>query len=247
MIGLLSADLWCGVVSTLAADAPPTGVDHFMKVLPALIRGAGITLLVCFSAEIIGMILGVTLALFRLHGQWWLRLPTLAYVDVIRGTPLLVQILFLYFGVPALISTVGGGSFSFDPIVAGILACGLNSAAYQSEIFRSAIRSIDKGQTEAARSLGMTSVQTFWHVIRPQAMFRALPPLGNDFIMLLKDTSLLSVIAVTEIVRVGQLYAARTYAVFPTYLAIAVTYFALVFIASRLIGLMERKMGVAHA
>jgi len=218
-------------------------VSQFFEVLPTLFRGAGITLLVCFCSELIGIIIGLSLALSRLFGGAMLRYPAIIYTDIIRGTPLLVQILFLYFGIPALINSLTGETFTFNPILAGILACGLNSGAYLGEIYRGAIKSIDPGQDEAARSLGMSAVQSFRHVLLPQALFRALPPMGNEFITLLKDTSLLSVIAVTEIVRVGQLYAARTYAIFPTYLAIAVTYFALVFIASRVLGRLEKKLG----
>lgn len=236
-----------------AANEAPSGVDHFLAVLPALVRGAGITLCVAAVAEAIGICIGLTIALLRLHGPWFLRWPCLAYVDVIRGTPLLVQILFLYFGVPALMIQLTGRPFSFelgfgesvwvkDAIVAGTLACGLNSGAYLSEIYRAALRSIDGGQAEAARSLGLGRLATFRHVVAPQALVRALPPMGNELITLLKDTSLLSVIAVTEIVRTGQLYAARTYAVFPTYLAIAATYFVLVFTVSRLLGLLDRKL-----
>ena len=231
----------------------PSGWDHFLAVLPALIRGAGITVCVAAAAEVIGVVIGLTIALIRLHGPWPLRWLVIAYVDAIRGTPLLVQILFLYFGVPALVIELTGRPFSFgisfnghewvqDAIVAGTLACGLNSGAYLSEIYRAALRSIDGGQAEAARSLGLGRLATFRHVVAPQALVRALPPMGNELITLLKDTSLLSVIAVTEIVRTGQLYAARTYAVFPTYLAIAATYFVLVFTVSRLVNLLDRRL-----
>lgn len=247
-VGSEGGDVFIGEEADGETDATivESDVTHFFKVLPTLFSGAGIALLVAFSSEIIGILIGLTVALCRLGGKRWLRLPAVAYVDVIRGTPLLVQVLFLYFGIPALFSSITGEVFAFNPIVAGIIACGLNSGAYLSEIYRSAIKSVDKGQNEAARSLGMSARQSFRHVVLPQAIFRALPPMGNEFINLLKDTSLLSVIAVTEIVRVGQLYAARTYAIFPTYLAIAATYFVLVFIATRIIGLLEKKMGVAH-
>lgn len=228
-----------------AADLP-SATDHFLRVLPRLWEGAIITVRIAFFAEVIGIVLGLTLAVGRLYGPWWIRWLVLGYVDVMRGTPMLVQILFLYFGLPALISSLSDQAFSFQAEVAGVLALGLNSGAYLSEIFRSAITSIDHGQSEAARSLGMTAPQNFRFVVAPQALFRALPPMGNEFITLLKDTSLLSVIAVTEIVKVGQLYAARTYAVFPTYLAIGVTYFVLVFTISRLLMLLERRMEAAH-
>lgn len=240
-----------------AAEAPG-GLDHFLAVLPALLRGAGITVCVAAVAEAIGVVIGLVAALGRLHGPWPLRWAVIAYVDVVRGTPLLVQILFLYFGVPALVYELTGRPFGFgvsfggrewvqDAVVAGTLACGLNAGAYLSEVFRAALRSVDPGQAEAARALGLGPVAAFRHVVAPQALVRALPPMGNELITLLKDTSLLSVIAVTEIVRTGQLYAARTYAVFPTYLAIAATYFVLVFTVSRLVNLLDRKLAAGAA
>lgn len=247
------SDLLLSLTLAQASPQAPSGWEHFLAVLPALIRGAGITICVAAVAEAIGICIGLSIALIRLHGPWFLRWPCLAYVDIIRGTPLLVQILFLYFGVPALMIELTGRPFSFelgmggqvwvqDAIVAGTLACGLNSGAYLSEIYRAALRSIDPGQSEAARSLGLGRLAAFRFVIAPQALVRALPPMGNELITLLKDTSLLSVIAVTEIVRTGQLYAARTYAVFPTYVAIAATYFVLVFTVSRLVNRLDRRL-----
>ncbi len=158
------------------------GLGHFFAVLPALVR-AGLTLGVAAVAEVLGICIGLTIALVRLHGPWFLRWPALAYVDVIRGTPLLVQILFLFFAVPALVFSLTGSGFTFaigpadqpwfsDAIVAGTLACGMNSGAYLSEIYRGALRSIDGGQAEAARSLGLGRLATFRYVVAPQALVR---------------------------------------------------------------------------
>jgi polar amino acid transport system permease protein len=219
--------------------------------MPLLLRGAGIAVTVVLCAEMLGTILGLGLALLRLSGRWWLSMPALVYVDVIRGTPMLVQILFVYFGIPSLFSAATGRVFSlgsrFDayyPYIAGISALGLNSAAYVSEIYRTAISSIDKGQAEAARALGLSRTQTFRFVVFPQAFRWAVPPLGNEFITLLKDTSLLSVIAVMEIVKQGQLYMARTYAVFPSYLAVALVYLVMTFTIATALRYVERKMQV---
>lgn len=161
-----------------------------------------------------------------------------------RGTPMLVQILFVYFGLPGLVNELTGHAVNIQPLYAGIAALGLNSAAYVSEVYRATIGSIDKGQAEAARALGLGRVQTMIHVVLPQAFRIAVPPLGNEFITLLKDTSLLSVIAVTEIVRGGQIYIARTYAAFPGYLGIALTYLVMTVAISAMLRILERRLRV---
>ncbi len=213
-------------------------------VLPLLVHGAVIAVSVVVFAELLGTILGLSIALCRLSGRKILTIPALIYVDLIRGTPMLVQILFVYFGVPAVVSGLTGHPFNIPPLVAGVAALGLNSAAYVSEVYRTAIGSIDRGQTEAAKALGLGRIQTMRHIVLPQAIRWAIPPLGNEFITLLKDTSLLSVIAVLEIVKQGQLYMARTYAVFPTYLAIAGVYLVMTITIATALRLLERKLRV---
>lgn len=212
--------------------------------MPNLIKGAGIAVLVVLAAEVIGTVIGLALALARLSGRRILAWPTAIYVDVIRGTPMLVQILIAYFGVPSLLQSLTGQSWNINPYAAGIAALGLNSAAYVSEIYRTAIGNIDRGQTEASRALGMSWYQTMRHIILPQAFRWAIPPLGNEFITLLKDTSLLSVIAVLEIVKEGQLYMGRTYAVFPTYIGIALVYLAMTLTITSGLRMLERKLKI---
>ncbi len=223
---------------------PQDYLHHLGTVMPALLKGAWIAVYVVVAAEAIGISFGLLIALARLSKSRWLTWPALAYVDLIRGTPMLVQILFLYFGVPSLVSTVTGNPWNISPILAGILALGFNSAAYVSEVFRTAIGSIDKGQYEASRALGLTRFQTFRYVVLPQAFRWAIPPLGNEFITLLKDTSLLSVIGVAEILKEGQLYAARTYAIFPTYVGIAIVYIILTLSIANVLRFVERKLKV---
>jgi len=223
---------------------PQEYLHHLGAVLPALLRGAWIAVYVVVAAELIGVSFGLIIALLRLSKSRWMNIPALIYVDLIRGTPMLVQILFLYFGLPSLISAISGRPWSIDPILAGILALGFNSAAYVSEVFRTAIGSLDKGQTEAARALGLNRLQTFRFVVLPQAFRWAIPPLGNEFITLLKDTSLLSVIGVAEILKEGQLYAARTYAIFPTYIGIAIVYIVLTLSIANVLRYVERKLKV---
>jgi His/Glu/Gln/Arg/opine family amino acid ABC transporter permease subunit len=219
--------------------------------MPSLLDGAKIAIEVVICAELIGTIVGLLLALCRLAKTRWLSWPALVYVDVIRGTPMLVQILIIYFGIPGLVMSITGEPFStnetvnnYYPYIAGIVALGFNSAAYVSEVYRTAISSIDKGQTEAARALGLSRLQTMRHVVLPQAFRWAIPPLGNEFITLLKDTSLLSTISVIEVVRAGQLYTSRTAAVFPTYIGIALVYLVMTLVISFGLRALERKLKV---
>ena len=216
-------------------------LQNILAVMPQLLTGAVYTVGTAGISEIIAIALGLALALGRLFGNRILQLGVIAYVDFIRGTPLLVQVLFIYFGIPSLINGLTGQPANINPFVAGIIAFSLNGAAYLSEIFRAGINSVDKGQWEAARSLGFSRAGTFFTVILPQAFRQSLPPMGNDFITLIKDTSLLSVIAVSEILMEGQNYIARTYAAFPTYVAIAFTYLILTISLSRLVAWLEKR------
>lgn len=219
--------------------------------MPNLLRGAGIAVAVVACAELIGTTLGLLVALLRLSGRRWLSVTALVYVDLVRGTPMLVQILFLYFGVPGLVSGITGRPFTlgpaldeYYPYVAGVTALGLNSSAYVSEIYRATLGAVDRGQTEAAKALGLSAGQTFRFVVFPQAFRVAVPPLGNEFVTLLKDTSLLSVIAVAEVVKEGEIYRARTYAVFPTYLAVALVYVAMTVTITAGLRVLERKLKI---
>ncbi|HEY5895057.1 MAG TPA: amino acid ABC transporter permease [Chthoniobacterales bacterium] len=214
---------------------------HMLAAWPNLLVGALITVVVAVISEALALILGLGLAVLRLFGRKVTALTVIGYVDIIRGTPLFVQVLFIYFGIPGLISGVTGNPFNINPFVAGIAALALNGAAYLSEIFRAGINSVDKGQWEASRALGLSKAKTFIHVVLPQALRQSLPPMGNDFITLVKDTSLLSTIAVSEIVMRGQNYIATTYAAFPTYLAIAITYLAITIPLSRFVGNLEKR------
>lgn len=222
----------------------PDFVTQYQGLALDLLRGAGIALGVTLAAEIIGTVLGLFVALCRLYGNALVRAAALVYVDAIRGTPMLVQILLLYFGVPGLVSSITGEPFNVPVLVAGIAALGLNSGAYVSEVYRSAISSIDKGQHEAARALGLSRVQTMRFIVLPQAFRFAIPPLGNEFITLLKDTSLLSVIGVMEITMRGQLYMSRTYEAFTAFTGVAITYLAMTVTISLLLRRLERKLRI---
>ncbi|MBD2100648.1 amino acid ABC transporter permease [Leptolyngbya sp. FACHB-261] len=214
------------------------------QALPALLLGAGITLQITAMAVLLGMVAGSLIGIARLSPiapvRWLMR----AYVDFFRGTPLLVQIFMIYFGLPAL--TQGFGlTLRFDRLVAAVVALTLNSAAYIAEIVRAGIQSIEPGQTEAAQSLGMGSVQTMRYIVFPQAMRRMIPPLGNEFITLLKDTSLVAVIGYEELFRRGQLIVASNYRSFEIYTAVALIYLALTLVSSQAFSFLERRMDPA--
>jgi polar amino acid transport system permease protein len=228
-------------------------MDVILHALPLMVKGAGISLFITLIGIVIGCILGLAGGLARLSDRKAFRVLGTAYVDFFRGTPLFVQIMLVYFGLPRLLKiahdqwVLSGGdpfltSFSINIWLAAIMSISLNSGAYIAEIFRSGVQSIEKGQMEAARSLGMTKVQAMRHVILPQAFKRVVPPMGNEFITLLKETSLLSVIGFEELSRKTQLEVARTYASFELWLTAAFIYLIMTFTFSRLVDRLERRL-----
>lgn len=220
-------------------------IDHAIAVFPSLLRGAVITIEVTTFAIFFGLILGTLAAFGKLSKKSVFRIPSSIYVDFIRGTPLFVQILLFYYGIPGLINGLTGEVFRIDPIIAGIAVCSINSGAYNAEIVRAGIKSVDRGQMEAARSLGMTETQAMKEVIMPQAVRLIIPPLGNEFIALLKDSSLLAIISVHELSKNGMLYVSKTFAAFPTYISVAFVYLALTMGISRVLNYIERRLGVS--
>lgn len=220
-------------------------IQHAIDVFPSLLRGAVITIEVTTFAIFFGLILGTIAAFGKLSKRSVFRIPSYMYVDFIRGTPLFVQILLFYYGIPGLITGITGVPFRVDPILAGIAVCSINSGAYNAEIVRAGIKSVDRGQMEAARSLGMTERQAMKEVIMPQAVRLIIPPLGNEFIALLKDSSLLAIISVHELSKNGMLYVSKTFAAFPTYISVAFVYLALTMGISRVLNYIERRLGVS--
>ena len=209
--------------------------DLMKNAFPLLVAGAGITIEITALSVFFGMLIGIVVALVRLSDFKILRWLGNVYVDFIRGTPLLIQIFLVYFALPSIIG------HRVDAFFAAISACSINSGAYVAEVFRGGIQSIDVGQMEAGRSLVMTWWQTMRYIILPQAFKRIIPPLGNEFIAMLKDSSLVSVIGFEELTRRGQLIIARTYASFEIWMAVAIIYLILTFTVARLTGLLERK------
>ncbi|MDZ8104858.1 MAG: ABC transporter permease subunit [Nostoc sp. DedQUE12a] len=226
-----------------SADVPGifTSINVILQAVPTLLQGALVTLQLTILSVVFGLIGGSLIGIIRLSHIAPLRWLARAYVDFFRGTPLLVQIFMIYFGLPAILQQLGS-TFTFDRLAAGVIALSLNSAAYIAEVVRAGIQSIEVGQTEAAKSLGLSPVQTMRYVIFPQAFRRMIPPLGNEFISLLKDTSLVSVIGFEELVRKGQLIVADNYRAFEIYAGVAVVYLCLTLISSQAFSLLEAWM-----
>jgi len=191
--------------------------DLMVKSIPFLLKGAGYTVELSLGGMIFGLAFGFVIALMRLSRRKLLRGIARTYVSFIRGTPLLVQLFVIYYGLAQF-------GLRLDPIPSALIGLSLNVAGYTGEILRAAIASIDKGQWEAAKALGLSWPQTMRLVIMPQAARVALPPLGNSFISLVKDTSLAATIQVPELFRQAQLITARTFQIFTMYFTAAVLY-----------------------
>lgn len=225
--------------------AVPNSTQVILASLPPLLAGTLITLQLAAISAVFGLVGGSLLGILRLSKVRLLRWITVAYIDFFRGTPLLVQLFMIYFGIPAALQAIGL-PFNFDRFLAAIVALSLNCAAYVAEIVRAGIQAIDVGQSEAAESLGLNSVQTLRFIVFPQALRWMLPPLGNQFISLLKDTSLVAVIGFEELFRRGQLIVAENYRPFELYGAIALIYLALTLLSSRGFSYLERWMDPAQ-
>ncbi|MCK0526545.1 MULTISPECIES: amino acid ABC transporter permease [unclassified Anaerobiospirillum] len=203
--------------------------------LPLLGIGALVTIQITAMSVFIGTCIGLFVGIAELARYAWLRIPAKIYVDFIRGTPLLVQIFIIYFTLPVILGT------RIDPFVAAVAACSINSGAYVAEIFRAGIQSIDKGQMEAGRSLGMSWTQTMRYIVIPQAFRRTIPQLGNEFIAMLKDSSLVSVIGFEELTRKGQLIIASTYGSLEIWSAVAIIYLIMTLTITRFVAYLEKR------
>ncbi|MER3555841.1 MAG: nickel transporter [Meiothermus sp.] len=206
--------------------------------LPFLLQGAWVTLRITALSLAFGILLGTLVALARMSPVRWLSRLTLGYIELLRGTPLLVQIFLIFFGIPQLTQR------QINEFVAGVIAFSINSSAYVAEILRAGIQSIPKGQREASLALGLSPTQTLRYIILPQAFIRVIPPLVNEGIALLKNSSLLSAIAVVELTRAGQLISARTFKPFEMYLAVSVIYLAMTLILSWIARQLEARWQV---
>ena len=205
----------------------------------SLLRGLVVTLKITYFAVILGFVLGFSVAIVRNVYENTKKLKILnficnVYLTVIRGTPVVVQLLIIYF--------VIFSSIRIDKSIAAILAFGINSGAYQAEIFRSGINSIPKGQMEAGRSLGFSYAQTMVNIIMPQAIKNVLPTLGNEFIVLMKETSVAGYIALEDLTKAGDVIRSRTYSAMMPFLAVALLYLIMVMFFTYLLKLFERRL-----
>ncbi|PAE44684.1 amino acid ABC transporter permease [Bacillus sp. 7884-1] len=210
-------------------------MDIIVSALPILLKGLQVTLYIFLIAIILGFLIGLVIALLRLAPLKILNWIAKAYVDAIRGTPFIVQLFFIYFGVNSL------QVISLNSTTAGIITVAINAGAYFAEIIRAGIQSIDKGQTEAARSIGFTSAQTMRYIVLPQAFRRMLPTITNQSIISLKDTSLLSVIGIADLTQQGQIQASATFEAFKIWLAVGVIYFIVIYLLTLLANFVERR------
>jgi His/Glu/Gln/Arg/opine family amino acid ABC transporter permease subunit len=210
-------------------------------VFPLLLRGMIITVETTVLALIVAVFLGLFACLMGLSKIRILRLTARIYIWAIRGTPLLVQTFFVYFGVPQLIQSLGL-NFRLSPLAAGIITLSLNAGAYIAEIFRGGIQAIDKGQMEAARSLGFSHYRAMFKVILPQAVRISIPALVNQFIISLKDTSIISIISLGEIVYEAKIYIGRTMQSFATWTIVGLVYLVIITVLSQISAHVEKRL-----
>jgi cystine transport system permease protein len=214
-------------------------LDLLRESAPLMLRGAGYTLLLAVAAMLGGLVLGLPAALMRVSPWAPVRWPAALYVSVFRGTPLLVQLFVVYYGLPSI-------GIEFTPLAAGVLTLSLNAGAYLSESLRGAINAVALGQWRAAYSLGLGWGQTLGHVVLPQALRVAVPSMSNTLISLIKDTSLVSVITMTELMLVTKELISVTFRPLPLYAAAAIIYWILSLFFENLQRRAERRFNRAH-
>ncbi|WP_419728082.1 ABC transporter substrate-binding protein/permease [Lichenicola sp.] len=228
----------------LQATRPTPGwrdrMDRYASFLPLIGRAALMTLAVSACAMVLAVAWGLVLALSRRYGSWPLRMLATGYIEIVRGTPLLIQILFIFYGLPSL-------GVRLDPFLAGVIALGLNYAAYEAENYRAGLQSVPHGQMEAALALNMTQFQAVRHVVVPQAFRFVVPVMTNDFISLLKDSSLVSVITLTELTQAYVRLSTTYYDYFGTGLLIGAAYLLLGLPFVRLARIAERRLSAGVA
>lgn len=220
-------------------------LEGFLKVWEFrnfLLQGTLVTIKMTFGAIIIGIMLGVLTGLARISKNIILKSISGIYLTIIRGTPMLLQIIFIFVGIPQIYNIVTGNSVSFDPVIAGTIGIGINSGAYVAEIVRAGIQSIDKGQMEAARSLGLSHSKAMRYIILPQAFKVIIPPLGNEAIVLLKDTSLVSAIGARDLMNCSKMMGAKFYMYAEFLVGAAIIYLCLTFIITKLVSYLERRL-----
>lgn len=209
-------------------------IELFKASIPSLLIGLSVTLKIIVIALIIAVIIGLVIGLINVSKNKGLRVVARIYIDVVRGTPLIVQAFFIYFGLP------GALNFKINAIVAGIIAISINAGAYMSEIFRAGIMAVDEGQMEAARSLGLSYKVAMRKVVLPQAFKNMIPAFVNQCIISLKDTSILSVIGITELTQSGEIIIASNFKAFQIWIMVGAIYFIIIEILTIISKKLER-------
>jgi len=222
--------------------------DPFMNIFKFVQDGIVITVTVTLVSFVLVLIVGMVGGLGRLSTNRVIYMISTLYVELVRGVPLLVQLIIWYFAVPVMIQSLGKAwglqgleGFQADPVIMAIIGLVFCYGAYMSEIYRAGIQSIPKGQMEAARSLGMTYFQGMRHIVLPQAMRVILPPIGNEFIALLKDSSLVSIVAVADLTRRGREYASMHFDPIEVWALVALLYLIMTLFSARIVNWIEKK------
>jgi polar amino acid transport system permease protein len=222
--------------------------DPFRRIVEFVSDGIGVTVVVTVVSFVLVMLVGLLGGLGRISRSRFLRGFTTLYVEIIRGIPLLVQLLFWYYALPQVIQSFGAAigsealiNYRAEPIVMAILGLTIGYGAYMTEVVRAGIQSVPKGQAEAARSLGLTYFQSMRYVVLPQAFRTILPAIGNEFVTLLKDSSLVSVVAVPDLTRRGREFMSMTFIPLETWAMIALLYLIMTLFAARIVNWLERK------
>lgn len=210
---------------------------YLQRVAPDLAQGIVTTLYLAAVALSLGVLIGLPTALARVYGPPWLRRLALTYIEIFRGTPLLVQLFVVYYGLPEL-------GLTFDRLPAAFLTLGLNSGAYQAEYFRGAIQSVGSGQMTAARAIGMSQMQAIRYIILPQALRLALPAWSNEAVSMIKYTAVVFLIAVPDLMGKAKILAGRYFNPIETYITVAIFYLALVSIATWLVHRLEHRLAI---
>ena len=211
--------------------------EYLAIAIPKLGEGLLITLKVAFVSLGIGMLIGIPAAFARVYGPKWLRWIVTAFIEILRGTPVLVQLFLVYYGLPQF-------GVVFSAFTSAYIALGLNSGAYQTEYFRGAIQAISSGQMMAARSIGMTRMQAIKHVIMPQALRLAIPAWSNEMVSMIKISSILYLIAVPEMMTVAKELFARYYNPFQTYITVGIVYLIIIGVITLLLNHLEKRLAI---
>ncbi len=212
-------------------------INIIVKHWPVLLEGLGVTLQMTFLAVVMGFVIGIFLALIRVYGPKLFSVIVMVFIEIIRGTPLLVQLFILYFGLPPY-------GINLTPFTAAIIGFTINSAAYQAEYLRGSLQSIENSQMIAARSLGMTKIQSITDIMLPQALRKVIPSWTNEFIYLLKYTSLAYIVGAPELMTQAKFIASRNFQFFKVYLIVAMIYLVVVLLFTWFFGKVEKKFTI---